>query len=308
MLVTGGAGFIGSNIVDRLVAEGHRVAIVDDLSAGRTQNVNAKATLHRMSVGSDGLKAIFQQEQPEYVYHLAAQASVSASVREPARDATTNVLGMINLLECARQSGVKKIIYSSTGGALYGEPERIPCDESHPIRPLSPYGLSKYVGEQYVQLYRRLHGLQYTILRYANVYGPRQDPHGEAGVVAIFTRLMLDGKQPAINGTGEQTRDFVFVGDVVDANMRAMDRGEGQAFNIGTGVCTSVNEVFESLKRATGFSQEAVHRPGLPGEVMNISLECSKARRELGWEPKIGLDEGLRLTVASLRGPSQARG
>ncbi|MDP3064398.1 MAG: SDR family oxidoreductase [Chloroflexota bacterium] len=308
VLVTGGAGFIGSHLVDRLISLGHRVAVVDDLSTGRRENLDRRAAFYQVDVASSAVMEVFQQERPEAVFHLAAQSSVSVSVREPAVDAGTNVLGAIRVLEAAQRFGTRKIVYTSTGGALYGEPERLPCDELHPIRPLAPYGTSKYVGELYVGLFHRLYGLDYTILRYGNVYGPRQDPHGEAGVIAIFGALMLAGKQPTINGTGEQERDFVFVSDVVEANALAMERGSGQAFNIGSGVGASVVRIFELLRQATGYRGGPVYGAALPGEVFKIYLDSSLARQELGWRPRVSLEEGLRLTVDHLRREAQLQG
>ncbi len=244
---------------------------------------------------------MLQQERPSLVFHLAAQISVSYSTRDPVRDAECNVLGALRLLEAARACGASKIIYSSTGGVLYGEPEVNPCPETHPIVPLSPYATSKYLFEQYLMMYRRLHGLNYTVLRYGNVYGPRQDPHGEAGVVAIFTQAMLEGKETHIFGDGFQEKDFVYVGDVVEANIRAIDRGDGDAFNIGTGRGTTVNRIFELLKGLTGYPHAAQYGPPRPGDVYQISLECSKARRELGWTWQTKLEEGLRHTVEYFR-------
>ncbi len=300
-LVTGGAGFIGSHLVDRLISLGYRVAVVDDLSTGRLRNLDPAAVLYMADITQPAIHGVFQQERPSLVFHLAAQISVSHSTRDPIRDAECNVLGALRVLEAARACGVGKIIYSSTGGALYGEPEVNPCAETHPVAPLSPYGASKYLFEQYLMLYRRLHGLNYTILRYGNVYGPRQDPHGEAGVVAIFTQAMLEGKETRIFGDGVQDRDFVYVGDVVEANIRAIDRGEGNAFNIGTGKGTTINRVFELLKGLTAYPQSANYGPARPGDVYKISLECSKARRELGWTPQTKLEEGLRHTVEYFR-------
>ena len=300
-LVTGGAGFIGSHLVDCLLSLGYRVAVVDDLSSGRLGNLDPAAVLYLADITQPSIRGVLQQERPSLVFHLAAQVSVSYSTRDPIRDAECNVLGALRLLEAARTCGVAKVIYSSTGGALYGEPETNPCPEEHPVAPLSPYGTSKYLFEQYLTLYRRLHGLNYTILRYGNVYGPRQDPHGEAGVVAIFAQAMLEGRETRIFGDGLQERDFVYVGDVVEANIRAIDRGEGQAFNIGTGQGSTVNQVFDSLKGLTHYRQDAQYHPARPGDVYKISLECGKARRELGWTPQTKLEEGLRHTVEYFR-------
>jgi UDP-glucose 4-epimerase len=300
-LVTGGAGFIGSHLVDRLLSLDYRVAVVDDLSTGRLGNLDPAAVLYLADITHPSIRGVLQQERPSLVFHLAAQVSVSYSTRDPIRDAECNVLGALRLLEAARSCGVAKVIYSSTGGALYGEPETNPCPEEHPIAPLSPYGTSKYLFEQYLMLYRRLHGLNYTILRYGNVYGPRQDPHGEAGVVAIFAQAMLEGRETRIFGDGLQERDFVYVGDVVEANISAIDRGEGQAFNVGTGQGSTVNQVFDALKGLTRYRQAAQYHPVRPGDVYKISLECGKARRELGWSPQTELEEGLRHTVEYFR-------
>ncbi len=300
-LVTGGAGFIGSHLVDRLLEEGHKVAVIDNLSTGKLKNLNSGATFYHMDITNPSVQDIFQREQPDLVYHLAAQISVSESTKDPVKDGETNVIGTLRLLEAVRRSGIEKFIYSSTGGALYGDPETNPCSEQTPIIPLSPYGLSKYLAEQYIELYHRLYHLNYTILRYGNVYGPRQDPHGEAGVVAIFSQAMLDGKQPSIFGAGDQERDFVYVGDVVDANIRAMKKGDGQAFNIGTSHGTNVNRIYDSLKDIISFKWDAEHRTARPGEVYKISLECDKALRELGWSPQVSLDEGLDRTAEFFR-------
>ncbi len=300
-LVTGGAGFIGSHLVDRLLEEGHKVAVIDNLSTGKLKNLNSGATFYHMDITNPSVQDIFQREQPDLVYHLAAQISVSESTKDPVKDGETNVIGTLRLLEAVRRSGIEKFIYSSTGGALYGDPDTNPCSEQTPIIPLSPYGLSKYLAEQYIELYHRLYHLNYTILRYGNVYGPRQDPHGEAGVVAIFSQAMLDGKQPSIFGAGDQERDFVYVGDVVDANIRAMKKGDGQAFNIGTSHGTNVNRIYDSLKDIINFKWDAEHRTARPGEVYKISLECNKALRELGWSPQVSLDEGLDRTAEYFR-------
>ena len=300
-LVTGGAGFIGSHLVDRLLEEGHKVAVIDNLSTGKLKNLNSGATFYHMDITNPSMQDIFQREQPDVVYHLAAQISVSESTKDPVKDGETNVIGTLRLLEAVRRSGIEKFIYSSTGGALYGDPETNPCSEQAPIIPLSPYGLSKYLAEQYIELYHRLYHLNYTILRYGNVYGPRQDPHGEAGVVAIFSQAMLDGKQPSIFGAGDQERDFVYVGDVVEANIRAMKKGDGQAFNIGTSQGTNVNRIYDSLKDIISFKWDAEHRTARPGEVYKISLECNKALKELGWSPQVSLDEGLDRTAEFFR-------
>ncbi|MDA0734522.1 MAG: GDP-mannose 4,6-dehydratase [Chloroflexi bacterium] len=305
-LVTGGAGFIGSHLVDRLLTEGHKVAVIDNLSTGKLKNLNSAATFYHVDITHSSVQDIFQREQPDVVFHLAAQISVSESTKDPVHDGEINVIGTLRLLEAVRHSGIEKFIYSSTGGALYGDPTENPCAEQTPIVPLSPYGLSKYIAEQYVELYHRLYHLNYTILRYGNVYGPRQDPHGEAGVVAIFSQAMLEGKQPHIFGEGDQERDFVYVGDVVEANIRAMTKGDGSAYNIGTGQGTNVNRIFEALRDIIKYKWDAEHRAGRPGEVYKISLECQKAYNELGWSPQVGLEEGLEQTAEFFRKAAKA--
>jgi UDP-glucose 4-epimerase len=249
---------------------------------------------------------VFQRERPNLVFHLAAQVSVIQSTRDPVGDAQTNLLGTLHLLEAARRYGIEKFIFSSTGGALYGEPETNPCSEEHPIVLLSPYGMSKHQAEQYLDLYHRLYRLNYTTLRYGNVYGPRQDPHGEAGVVAIFAQAMLEGMQTQIFGDGGQERDFIYVDDVVEANICATTRGDGQAINISTGEGTSVNRIFQALRDITGYQGAPVYRPPRLGEVYRISLDWGKAGRELGWAPQVGLEEGLRRTVEYFRKAAKA--
>ena len=300
-MVTGGAGFIGSHLVDRLLAMEYRVVVVDNLSSGKLRNQNPAATFHHVDITHPSVNEVFHREQPDLVFHLAAQTSVSNSTKDPIKDSEVNVTGTLRILEAARRQGVDKIIYSSTGGALYGDPEEDPCPDDHPVRPLSPYGMSKYLGEQYVGFYHRLYRLNYTSLRYGNVYGPRQDPHGEAGVVAIFAQAMLEGKQPEIFGDGDQERDFVSVEDVVEANVSAIDRGDGLAMNIGTGQKTSVNRIFELLKSIIGYKWGPTYGPARLGEVYQISLSSVLAARELGWNPRVELEEGLRSTVEYFR-------
>lgn len=300
-LVTGGAGFIGSHLVDRLLSLEYKVVVIDDLSTGKLRNLNPAAIFYHSDITQPSVQQVFQREKPDLLFHLAAQISVSQSTKDPLKDAQTNIIGTLQLLEAARCHGVKKFIYASTGGALYGDPETNPCTEQCPIVPLSPYGLSKYLAEQYLELYHQLYQLTYTTLRYGNVYGPRQDPHGEAGVVAIFTRAMLGGQQPQIFGDGHQERDFVYVDDVVDANICAIAEGDSSAFNIGTGKGTSVNRIFALLKSITRYNGDPVHLPARPGDVYQISLDCGKAERELGWTSQVGLEEGLRRTVQYFR-------
>ena len=297
-LVTGGAGFIGSHLVARLLDEGHPVAVIDDLSAGKLRNLDQRATFYHADITSPAVQDIINREQPDILFHLAGQTSVRHSSRDPVQDAQTNVIGALRLLEAVRRSGVDKVIYSSTGGALYGDPETVPCTEDTPILPLSPYGMSKYLAEQYVELYGRRYRLHYTILRYGNVYGPRQDPYGESGVVAIFTEAMLKGESPTIYGDGEQERDFVYVSDVVEANLKAMTRGDDEVFNIGTGQGASVNQIFKTLREITGCNLDAQHAAVRTGEVRRISLDCARANRRLGWSPQVGLREGLEQTAA----------
>ncbi len=301
-LVTGGAGFIGSHMVDRLLEEGFRVIIVDDLSSGKLKNVNHHATFHHMSITQPSLLDVFNREKPDLVFHMAAQSSVSRSTREPILDSEINVLGTLRLLDAARRTGVDKIIYSCTGGALYGDPISVPCSDDAPVAPISPYGMSKYIAEQYLEFYRRQYLLNYTSLRYGNVYGPRQDPNGEAGVVAIFIAAMLKGSRPVIFGDGGQERDFIAVDDVVEANMAAIERGGGKAMNIATGELTTINRLFELLKEITGFRWDAGHSPARAGDVYRISLDCSLAAEELGWTPSTSLVEGLTRTVEYMNG------
>ena len=305
-LVTGGAGFIGSHLVDRLLSSGYRVVVIDNLSTGKLKNLNPAAAFHHGDITDRSVTEVLHKEQPDLVFHLAAQSSVSTSTKDPIHDANVNVIGALRLLEAARRHGVDKFIYSSTGGALYGDPEFTPCTEDHPVAPISPYGMSKYVGELYLELYHRLYQLNYTVLRYGNVYGPRQDPHGEAGVVAIFAQTMLEGKQPTIFGDGNQERDFIYVDDVVEANICAIHKGDGRAFNIGTGEKTSVNRIFESLQSIIKYRWAPEHGPGRPGDVYRISLDATRAAEGLGWTPKATLDDGLRQTVEYFRGAVRA--
>jgi UDP-glucose 4-epimerase len=307
--VTGGAGFIGSHVVDAYLQAGLDVAIIDNLATGSRSNVNPAATLFEVDI-RDG-KAVdeaFAAFRPEIVSHQAAQASVRASMEDPARDAAVNVLGSLNVLEACRTYGARKLIYAATGGAAVGEPKYLPVDEDHPVEPLSPYGASKHAVEHYVALYRQTFGLNTTILRYANIYGPRQDPRGEAGVIAIFAGLMLSGGTPTINGSGDQERDYVYVGDVARANVLALEKGSGGMYNIGTGVGTSVNTLFELLAELTGHGEPAQRGPALGGEVFRIYVTNERARRDLGWEPTVQIDEGLRRTVESVRAGLAGKG
>jgi UDP-glucose 4-epimerase len=309
VLVTGGAGFIGSHVVDAYLAAGLDVAVVDNLTTGFRANLDPAARLYEVDI-RDGaeLDRVIGAERPEIVSHHAAQASVRLSMDDPPRDAAINVLGSLNVLEACRRHGVRKMIYAATGGAAVGEPKYLPVDEDHPVEPLSPYGADKHAVEHYCAIYQQSFGLETTILRYANIYGPRQDPRGEAGVVAIFTGLMLNGGRPTINGTGEQERDYTYVGDVARANVLALSRGGGGMFNIGTGVSASVNQLFQHLAELTGFAEQPIYAPGLPGEVFKIYVTYDRARQVLGWEPTVALSEGLRRTVESVRARHAGRG
>lgn len=297
-LVTGGAGFIGSNLVDSLVEAGHSVVVVDNLTTGHRHNLRPEATLHALSVDDPALLNLLQGI--EVVFHLAAQIDVRKSVEDPVHDAGINIIAGLKMLDMCRRAGVKKVVYSSTGGALYGEPgaEHLPAGEDTPIRPLSGYGVSKHTFEHYLELYHQLYGLEFTALRYGNVYGPRQDPMGEAGVVAIFCNRILDGKQPIIFGDGKQTRDYVFVKDVCRANLLAMQSGNGQILNIGTGLETSVLDLVEALQAALGQKVEPIFEPARPGEVLRIALDSSRAAQLLGWRAEVTLADGIARTIA----------
>lgn len=302
ILVTGGAGFIGSHVVDLFVSNGYEVVIVDDLSTGRASNLNPAAKFYQMDIRDPKLREVFEGERPDFISHHAAQMDVRRSVAQPLFDADVNILGSINLIECAREFNVRHFVYISTGGAVYGEPEALPCDEMHPINPICQYGASKHTVEHYLYMYNVNYGLQYTVLRYPNVFGPRQDPHGEAGVVAIFTGKMLDNEQVTIYGDGEQTRDFVFVRDCARANLLAVtvDHAPG-IYNIGWGRPTSINEIFTNLAKITSYTHPVSYGPAKVGETRHIYLDASKANRDLGWSATLSLEEGLRETVEYFR-------
>jgi len=302
VLVTGGAGFIGSHVVDTYIEHGYRVVVVDDLSTGRASNLNPAAKFYQLDIRSPGLAEIFEAEQPDYVNHHAAQMDVRRSVADPLFDAEVNILGTLNLIECAKRHQVRHIVYISSGGTVYGEPQYLPCDEVHPVNPICQYGVSKHTVEHYLYLYQVNYGLNYTVLRYPNVYGPRQDPKGEAGVIAIFTGQMLTGKQVVINGDGEQQRDFVYVGDCARANLLALTANHSVGvYNLGCGQGASVNQIFAALQKITDYPHSAQHGPAKLGETRHIYLDASKARRELDWTPTLSLEEGLTRTVDYFR-------
>ena len=305
-LVTGGSGFIGSNLVDALLHARHEVTVIDDLSTGRRENldgaVSGGAELVELDIrDAAAVVDTMRRVSPEAVFHMAAQIDVRRSTADPAADARINVEGTVNVLEAARQAGVKRLVNTSTGGAIYGEGRTIPAPEDHPVAPEAPYGQSKFCAEGYCELFSRMHGLSTVSLRYGNVYGPRQDPLGEAGVIAIFCGKLLEGGTPTVFGDGLQTRDYVFVADVVDANLRAIESDVTGPVNIGTGVQTTVLDIVAALGRQSDRPFEAKHDPERPGEVRHIALDATRARETLGWKAKAGLDDGLELTLASLR-------
>jgi UDP-glucose 4-epimerase len=308
-LITGGAGFIGSNVADRFVADGHEVAIVDNLVTGRRANLNPEARFFERDITDiAAMRATFAEVRPEVVIHFAAQMDIRRSVADPGYDARNNIIGSLNLIQAAIETGVGKFIYASTGGAVYGEPDRLPVDETHPIAPISQYGISKHTVEHYLYLYNRLDGLRYTVLRYAIVYGPRQNPHGEAGVNAIFAGMMLRGETPTIFGDGTKTRDYVYVGDVVQANVLALTLGDGEIMNIGTGVQTTDQEVYDAVAAAVGFDKAAQYGEERKGEIRHIALDASKAKRILGWEPTVPFREGVRRNVEYVKATQNAEG
>lgn len=310
ILVTGGAGFIASHVVDALVAQGHEVSVVDDLSMGKREQVHPSARFYLVDIRDRrALEEVFRAERPDLVNHHAAQGNLRRSMSEPSFDASVNILGSLNLIELSIACGVRKLVYISSGGAVYGEPQRLPVDECHPINPLSAYGVSKYTVERYLEVLRDGSGLNSTILRYANVYGPRQDAAGEAGVVAIFSRQMLTGQRPTIFGDGTKTRDYVHVGDIVRANLLVMEesRAAGRVYNLGAGCEVSDRQIFELVRRAVGATVEPILAAKRPGEIDRICLDASRAKAELGWAPSTPLEEGITRTVAFYR-EAQGRG
>jgi len=297
ILVTGGAGFIASQIADAFIAEGHKVFIIDNLSTGFESNINPKAVFIKADIGDKSLSSLFEKEKFDVVNHHAAQMDVRRSVVDPAFDATTNILGTINLLQNCVRTGVRKFMFASTGGAVYGEQDYFPADEKHPTAPLSPYGISKLAVEKYLFFYHAQYNLNYTILRYANIYGPRQNPFGEAGVVAIFSTKLLKGEQPVINGTGLQTRDYVFVGDVVKAALTTVNDEASDIYNIGTGIETDVNELFHIINNIAGQGMIEKHGPPAAGEQMRSVITSDKIFSKFNWRPTTKLEVGLKHTV-----------
>ncbi|HBU69835.1 MAG TPA: UDP-glucose 4-epimerase [Elusimicrobia bacterium] len=298
ILITGGAGFIASNIADAYIANGHSVTIVDNLSSGSMRNVNKKAKFVKADItNKPAIKKVFKSGKFDILNHHAAQIDVRKSVEDPAFDARVNILGTLNLLENCKEHGVGKVIFASSGGTIYGECSAKAPDETADANPLSPYGITKYAVEVYLRYYASLFGLKYTILRYANVYGPRQDPHGEAGVVAIFSQKMLKNEKLNIFGNGRQTRDYVFVGDVVRANVLALSKADNQIINIGTAKLTSVNQLFKNMASLSGYKNKPAYKPARPGELFKSFLNYGKAKKVLGWQPAVSLQEGLGRTI-----------
>ena len=301
ILVTGGAGFIGSHLVDGFIESGHDVVVIDNLSMGQIQNLNSNAKFYLMDIRSAELEKLFETEKIDVVCHQAAQMDIRKSVQDPMFDADTNIVGTLNILQNCVKHNIKKVLFASTGGAVYGEQEQFPCDEDHPLRPVSPYGIGKLAVEKYLFYYAGEFGLPYVILRYGNVYGPRQNPKGEAGVIAIFACKLLKGEQPIINGDGRQTRDYVYVEDVKQANLKALDLAANEIFNVGTGIETDVNVIFNELNQLTGNRAREEHGPAKPGEQQRSVISPEKAFKKLGWQPQMNLTEGLARTVEFFR-------
>lgn len=299
-IVTGGAGFIGSHLVDRLIEKNHKVVIVDNLSTGSKKNLNPKAKFYKLDIQSSRIKEVFKKEKPDTLFHFAAQIDVRKSVDNPKEDANINILGSLNLFENCRKFGVKKAIFASTGGAIYGEAGTVPTPERYPAHPVSPYGIAKLSIEHYLYYYYKAHNLPFVALRFSNVYGPRQNSKGEAGVVAIFSDAMLSDRQPVIYGSGKQTRDYLFVRDAVDSTIMALQENKVGVFNVGTGKETSVNELFKMLCGLTHSSAKSVRRPSRKGEQQRSSLDSSKIRKKLGWKYRYDIKKGLKETVSWL--------
>ena len=301
ILVTGGAGFIASHIVDRFIEEGHEVVVVDNLSTGQRRNINAAANFYQADIQGRWLERVFRRERPAVVCHHAAQIDVRRSVQDPFFDAQVNVMGTLKVFQNAVKYGVRKVIFASSGGAVYGESQSLPVSEDHPTRPTSPYGINKAIGDEYLRYFRDSCGLEYVSLRYANVYGPRQDGNGEAGVVGIFSQKMLNGDQPVINGNGRQTRDFIYVDDIVEANVAALTKTAHGIYNVGTGQETTINELFGILAKLINPAVREVHGPAKKGEQQRIALDAGRLQRELEWETKVPLQDGLAKTVEYYR-------
>jgi UDP-glucose 4-epimerase len=308
ILVTGGAGFIGSHVTDTYIAAGHDVVVVDNLLSGSRKNVNPKATFYETDIRSEELGLIFAREKPQFVNHLAAQIDVRRSLQEPLFDAEVNILGGLNLLELCVKNKIEKFLFASTGGAIYGEPPALPASEETPPHPKCHYAASKLAFEHYIELYRVLYGLRYTVLRFPNVYGPRQSPEGEAGVCSILAGLMLRGKTPTLYGFGNPLRDYVFVGDIARGGLLALDKGDGEIINLGSGKGTSVRELFDTIAEILGFTAEPKLEPLRPGEIERVYITGDKAARILGWKPEVPLREGLRRIVEHIRGEFERAG
>ena len=301
ILVTGGVGFIGSHIVDPYINLGYKVVVIDNLSTGFRKNLNPKAKFYKVDIGDlPKIEKIFQKEKPQIVNHHAAIAEVVKSLRDPLPTLNVNVIGTINLLLVAGKIRVKKFIFSSTGGAIYGQPDKIPADENTPAIPLSPYGLSKLLGEECIKFYAKHYGFDYLIFRYPNVYGPRQNPKGEAGVVAIFSGLMRKGKQPTIFGDGSKTRDYVHIDDIVRANIIGLHKGKNEILNLGWAKKISDQKIFDTIAKNLNFKKPPIYAPFRHGEVYQIALSAKKARKNLGWQPQISLEEGIKKTVKTI--------
>ena len=297
IIVTGGAGFIGSHLADNLIKEGHKVVIIDNLSTGGKKNINTKAKFYKIDICDSHISEIFKKEKPKIVFHFTAQIDIRKSIDNPIEDAKVNILGSINILENCRRFKVKKVVFASTGGAIYGDADIVPTPESYPAIPLSPYGIAKLTIENYLNYYYKIFGLQFIVLRFANVYGPRQNSKSEAGVIAIFCDKILHGNQPTINGDGKQTRDFVYIDDAVEAIVLAMKTKKIGIFNIGTAKETDVNTIFNLIKKESGLNYKAIRAPAKKGEQERSCLDYSKAKEDLGWRPKYNLEKGIRETI-----------
>jgi len=296
ILVTGGAGFIGSNVTDAFIEEGHKVVIVDNMVMGNKKNINKAAKFYKTDIRDKKIGDIVKKEKIDIINHHAAQISVPDSVKNPVWDAENNINGTLNLLEAARENKIKKIIFISSGGTVYGGSVKLPANENNPLKPENPYGISKVTGEHYIRFYTAQFGIKHTILRYSNVYGPRQIPHGEAGVVAIFIKKIMSNEKPMIFGGGKCIRDYVFVGDVAIANVLALEKGDNEAFNIGTGIKTDVNQLYKAIQKVTGYKEAADNGPFRQGDLLANYLNAKKAGQVLGWKPKVKLEEGVKKT------------